>query len=42
MFTTRKATLEDLAQLAILFDQYRSFYHKESDVNGVENFLKKD
>ena len=40
MFTTRKATLEDLPQLSNLFDQYRSFYHKESDVNGAENFLK--
>ena len=40
MFTTRKATLEDLPQLSNLFDQYRSFYHKESDIEGAENFLK--
>lgn len=40
MFTTRKATLEDLAQLAILFDQYRTWYHKESDIKGAETFLK--
>jgi hypothetical protein len=38
MFTTRKATLEDLAQLAILFDQYRTWYHKESDIKGAETF----
>ena len=37
---TRKATLEDLPQLSNLFDQYRSFYHKESDIEGAENFLK--
>ena len=40
MFTTRKSTLEDLPQLSNLFDQYRSFYHKESDIEGAENFLK--
>ncbi len=37
---TRKATLGDLPQLAELFDQYRIFYHKESDVRAAENFLK--
>jgi N-acetylglutamate synthase-like GNAT family acetyltransferase len=37
---TRKATLEDLPQLSNLFDQYRNFYHKESDIDGAENFLK--
>lgn len=40
MFITRKATLEDLPQLANLFDQYRTWYHKESDINGAENFLR--
>ena len=40
MFTTRKATLEDLPQLVNLFDQYRTWYHKESDIEGAENFLK--
>ena len=39
MFTTRKATLEDLPQLSNLFDQYRTWYHKESDIEGAENFL---
>ena len=37
---TRKATLQDLPQLANLFDQYRTWYHKESDIKGAENFLK--
>jgi GNAT superfamily N-acetyltransferase len=36
----RKATLQDLPQLVELFDQYRTFYHKESDKTGAENFLK--
>ncbi|KPH10878.1 GNAT family N-acetyltransferase [Chryseobacterium sp. ERMR1:04] len=40
MKNTRKATIQDLAQLAELFDQYRIFYHKESDISAAENFLK--
>lgn len=40
MENTRKATIQDLPQLAELFDQYRVFYHKESDISGAENFLK--
>jgi GNAT superfamily N-acetyltransferase len=40
MKNTRKATIQDLAQLAELFDQYRVFYHKESDIPAAENFLK--
>ena len=40
MKNTRKATLQDLPQLAELFDQYRIFYHKESDTSAAENFLK--
>lgn len=40
MKSTRKATIQDLAQLAELFDQYRVFYHKESDISAAENFLK--
>jgi len=38
--TTRKATIQDLPQLVNLFDQYRTWYHKESDIEGAENFLK--
>lgn len=40
MKNTRKATIQDLSQLAELFDQYRIFYHKESDIPAAENFLK--
>lgn len=40
MKNTRKATVEDLDQLAELFDQYRVFYHKESDIRSAENFLR--
>ncbi|SHM49962.1 GNAT family N-acetyltransferase [Chryseobacterium polytrichastri] len=40
MKNTRKATIQDLAQLAELFDQYRVFYRKESDISAAENFLK--
>ncbi|GAB0156744.1 GNAT family N-acetyltransferase [Chryseobacterium sp. Alg-005] len=39
MKNTRKATIQDLTQLAELFDQYRIFYHKESDIPAAENFL---
>lgn len=35
----RKAKIDDLKQLAQLFDQYRVFYKKESDVKGAELFL---
>ncbi len=35
----RKATLKDLNQLAELFDQYRVFYEKESDIKGAKDFL---
>jgi GNAT superfamily N-acetyltransferase len=40
MKNTRKATVSDLAQLAELFDQYRIFYHKDSNIPAAENFLK--
>lgn len=40
MKNTRKTTIHDLTQLAELFDQYRVFYHKESDIPAAENFLK--
>ncbi len=39
MKNTRKATIHDLKQLAELFDQYRIFYHKDSDISAAENFL---
>ncbi|MBB4806097.1 GNAT superfamily N-acetyltransferase [Chryseobacterium defluvii] len=40
MKNTRKATSQDLVQLAKLFDQYRVFYNKESDIPAAEIFLK--
>lgn len=40
MKNIRKATLQDLPQLAELFDQYRIFYHKDSDIPSAETFLK--
>ena len=36
----RPATISDLPQLSNLFDQYRVFYRKESDVTGAQNFLQ--
>ncbi|WP_333596736.1 GNAT family N-acetyltransferase [Chryseobacterium flavum] len=40
MKNIRKAGIADLPQLASLFDQYRIFYHKESDIPSAENFLR--
>mgnify|MGYP001796220860 CR=1 FL=1 len=36
----RPATSVDLPQLANLFDQYRVFYRKDSDIQGAQNFLQ--
>lgn len=36
---TRKAQLADVQQLSELFDQYRIFYHKDSDIPAAEKFL---
>lgn len=36
----RPANLNDLPQLSQLFDQYRVFYRKDSDVAAAENFLR--
>lgn len=35
----RRATTRDLPQLAKLFDLYRRFYDRESDLIGAERFL---
>ena len=35
----RKANLEDLPQLSRLFDEYRIFYHKSSDMLAAQEFL---
>lgn len=40
MKNTRKATIHDLPQLVELFDQYRIFYHKDSDIPAAEYFIK--
>lgn len=39
MNTTRKAKPEDVSQLSELFDQYRIFYHKDSDIPAAKRFL---
>jgi len=36
----RRATLEDLNQLAVLFDEYRQFYGGSSNLKQSYNFLK--
>lgn len=35
----RKAQIEDINQLSMLFDNYRVFYRKESNVAGANEFL---
>ncbi|KAA2224254.1 GNAT family N-acetyltransferase [Chryseobacterium sediminis] len=40
MKNTRKAVISDLHELAELFDQYRIFYHKTSDIPAATNFLQ--
>lgn len=37
---TRKATIQDVRQLSELFDQYRIFYHKNSDLPAAGKFLE--
>lgn len=40
LMIVRKATLEDLSQLAVLFDEYRQFYGASSNLNLSQQFLK--
>ncbi|MDB5229067.1 MAG: family N-acetyltransferase [Bacteroidota bacterium] len=35
----RKATIDDISQLSLLFDAYRVFYKMESNVDGAALFL---
>ncbi len=35
----RRANIEDISQLSILFDAYRVFYEKESDIEQAKLFL---
>ena len=34
-----QAAIEDLEETARIFDQYRVFYHQESDLDGARKFL---
>ena len=36
----RKATSKDLGSLSELFDAYRMFYHKSTDLEGAKTFLE--
>ena len=38
----RKATPKDLGQLTELFDAYRVFYRKTTDIEGAKTFLKEN
>lgn len=38
-YTIDKATINDIDELAFLFDAYRIFYEKESDLAGAKQFL---
>lgn len=40
MTVIKKATLEDLHRLSILFDEYRVFYECESDLQSAKRFLE--
>ena len=40
MITVRKAILQDLEDLTILFNAYRIFYKQEGDVTAAREFLK--
>lgn len=40
MITIFKATTRHLNDLTLLFDAYRIFYKKESDLDGAKEFLK--
>ena len=37
--TTRKITIADIDKLSKIFDDYRVFYEKESDIKGATEFL---
>jgi len=40
MNSIRRAQTEDIQELAILFDKYRVFYSKESNIEVANSFLK--
>ena len=37
---TKQATINNLEELAPLFDAYRQFYDKKSDIKAAEKFLE--
>jgi len=39
MTTIRQATTNDINELAVLFDGYRTFYKKKSDIENARSFL---
>ena len=39
MIEVRKASVEDIDQLSVIFDLYRMFYRQSSDVEGCRKFL---
>ncbi len=39
MVIIKKAKASDLSSVSILFDAYRVFYRKESDIEGAKNFI---
>jgi len=38
-YVIRKATADDIAAVAVLFDLYRIFYKQSPDINGAEAFI---
>jgi ribosomal protein S18 acetylase RimI-like enzyme len=38
-FIVKQATIENLEEIAKIFDEYRMFYKQESDINGAKSFL---
>ena len=40
MITIKKATVQDIEKLNLLFDAYRVFYKKESDLAASKEFLR--
>lgn len=41
MVKVYKADLENLPELAVLFDKYRVFYQQDSDITAAESFLRR-
>ena len=37
--TIRKATIEDITVLSVLFDRYRVFYKQDTDIEAAKKFL---